>query len=209
MEIRIQISFSPEMENQKREFNWIELRDESARLPCYIVSEPFSTRNTHCYLNINWLRLYIAQQNDTAIEIVALSLFRSKNIWNTWDDRIDIDILGRAVVASSIPIFLCTNKQFTFYWCCVKCVLPFLHFLFLFLHFCPYIYAGKRTINACSIITYRNQHQHSSKGFCCVPCCGIFDKTRIQTVNSSWQLPIVHCLYSVIIKYKLKAIQVS
>lgn len=33
MEIRIQISFSPEMENQKREFNWIERRVERASAP--------------------------------------------------------------------------------------------------------------------------------------------------------------------------------
>lgn len=75
MEIRIQISFSPEMENQKR----IQLDSRAKVLARHIVTQlaPFLSfllslnlyfcrayflrERTHCYLNINWLRMYIAK----------------------------------------------------------------------------------------------------------------------------------------------------
>lgn len=110
MEICIQISFSPEMENQKMELNWIEWSvSYSLRFFCLSFAYAISLRlfylilshdnfrfyislreNSHsCCLNINWLRVYVAP-NDTAIEMAcvwSLCVYRSifdEMKWTTW-----------------------------------------------------------------------------------------------------------------------------
>lgn len=88
MEIRIQISFSPEMENQKRiQLNWVAsnwwfgcLSLNNISSISSILSTSFTTRkNSHCYLNINWLRVYIAFNG----MIQPLKLFSQE--WTTWN----------------------------------------------------------------------------------------------------------------------------
>lgn len=88
MEIRIQISFSPEMENQKRiQLNWVAsnwwfgcLSLNNISSISSILSTSFTTRkNSHCYLNINWLRVYIAFNG----MIQPLKLFSPE--WTTWN----------------------------------------------------------------------------------------------------------------------------
>lgn len=54
----------------------------------------------------------MAQQNDTAIEIpVALSLFRSQNIRNTWNDSIDNDTLGPIIRRTVYFDIFCVHQQ--------------------------------------------------------------------------------------------------
>lgn len=88
MEIRIQISFSSEMENQKRiQLNWVAsnwwfgcLSLNNISTISSILSTSFTTRkNSHCYLNINWLRVYIAFNR----MIQPLKLFSQE--WTTWN----------------------------------------------------------------------------------------------------------------------------
>lgn len=140
MEIRIQISFSPEMENQKRiQLNWVAsnwwfgcLSLNNISSISSILSTSFTTRkNSHCYLNINWLRVYIAfNGNDTAIEII-----RTRMNHSNWKSS-KCDTLGSlysiGIIMDWMNFLNChiafspelhpSKKQFTFYWCCVKCV---------------------------------------------------------------------------------------
>lgn len=70
----------------KREFNWIWIESSRVELS-RIDGLPFSilsahllrTEKTHSYLNINWLRVYIAfNGNDTAIEIIRTRMNHSQ-----------------------------------------------------------------------------------------------------------------------------------